>query len=243
MMNRSIHEPSNSVLVTGIYLSDQKNNINHIVEEFRKSADWNIKQKWTSIGTNFQENLSDITAMRLIEGLPKFVLLNKMLGEEKLSDYKHIIICDDDISMPKDFIDRYLYYVNKYDFALAQPARTHNSYIDHHFVEVLDGLNARRTLFVEIGPLFSVRSDIYPNIFPFDETTYMGWGYDYVWPCIIEKLGLRMGIVDATPVEHSMRKPVKYYAYNSAVKTMEDYLSKNSHLLKDDSFRILESYA
>jgi hypothetical protein len=234
---------SNSVLVTGIYLSDQENNINHIVEEFRKSSDWKIKQKWASIGANFPENLGDITAMRLIEGLPKFVLLNKMLGDEKLSDYKYIIICDDDISVPQGFIDRYLYYVNKYDFALAQPARTHSSYIDHHFVEVLDGLNARRTLFVEIGPLFSIRNDIFPYIFPFDETTYMGWGYDYVWPCIIEKLGLRMGIVDATPVEHSMRKPVKHYEYNSAAKTMEDYLSKNSHLLKDDSFRILESYA
>jgi len=104
-------------------------------------------------------------------------------------------------------------------------------------------LEARRTRFVEIGPLFSVRRDVYPVIFPFDESTYMGWGYDFVWPCLMEKLKKRMGIVDATPVEHSMRKSVKNYKYDDAKKTMEQYLSKNPHLSREEAFRILESYS
>ena len=233
-----------SILVTGVYLSNQENNIKNIIEEFKKSSEWSITQKWNSIpGAAGELPVRDVTVQNFESESPKFIVLNKLLSTEPLDSYDFIIISDDDISLPSDFLDRYLSIVVKHDFAIAQPARTHSSYIDHHFVEQLTGLEARRTRFVEIGPLFSVRRDVYPVIFPFDESTYMGWGYDFVWPCLMEKLKKRMGIVDATPVEHSMRKSVKNYKYDDAKKTMEQYLSKNPHLSREEAFRILESYS
>lgn len=243
--SKEIHKSKNmSVLVLGIYLSDQKNNIEHIIKSFSIPCRWIVTQKWVAIGGEAQwENVKKVTVMNLQNGLPKYALLNKMLSEEDLGYYDFVIICDDDIGLPAGFPETYLDLVVKYDFALAQPARTHNSYIDWPFVEQLNGLNARRTRFVEIGPLFSVRRDIFSNIFPFDENTYMGWGYDFVWPCLIEKLGLNMGIIDATPVDHSIRKPVMNYEYHDAKKTMEDYLSRNPHLTKEEAFQILKSYA
>lgn len=122
-----------------------------------------------------------------------------------------MLICDDDIDLPAAFIDRYLDRVTKYDFALAQPARTHDSYIDHSIVEQLDGFDARRTRFVEIGPHFSVAREVYPHLLRFDESSPMGWGYDFVWPVVMEEIGRRMGIVDATPVARKLRKPVAHY--------------------------------
>ncbi len=237
--------PSNvSILILGIYLSKQKNNIGHLVNEFNKSCKWKLKQKWINIGGEISsEDVRKVTEMDFQDGLPKFVLLNKMLLKEDLDHYDFVIICDDDIALPDNFLESYLQLVARYDFALAQPARTHESYIDFHFVRQLSGLKARRTRYVEIGPLFSVRHDIYSLIFPFDESNYMGWGYDFVWPYLIEKMGLRMGIIDATPVDHSMRKPVTNYDYNKANKNMEDYLSRNPHLSKGEAFRILESYS
>lgn len=233
-----------SILVTGVYLSNQENNIKNIIEEFKKSSEWSITQKWNSIpGAAGELPVRDVTVQNFESESPKFIVLNRLLSTEPLDSYDFIIISDDDISLPSDFLDRYLSIVVKHDFAIAQPARTHSSYIDHHFVEQLTGLEARRTRFVEIGPLFSVRRDVYPVIFPFDESTYMGWGYDFVWPCLMEKLKKRMGIVDATPVEHSMRKSVKNYKYDDAKKTMEQYLSKNPHLSREEAFRILESYS
>lgn len=233
-----------SILVTGVYLSNQENNIKNIIEEFRKSSEWSITQKWNSIaGVADELPVREVTVQNFEWGSPKFIVLNRLLSTEPLDSYDFIIISDDDISLPSDFLDRYLSIVVNHDFAIAQPARTHSSYIDHHFVGQLSGLEARRTRFVEIGPLFSVRRDVYPVIFPFDENVYMGWGYDFVWPCLMEKLNKRMGIVDATPVEHSMRKPVKNYTYDDAKKSMEQYLSRNPHLSKDDAFTILESYS
>jgi len=232
-----------SILITGVYLATQENNVRGIIEEFGKSLDWKIVQKWISIGGTCDDLLVRGVTINNV-GLPssKFENLNKVLSAEQLDAYEFIIVSDDDIYVPSGFLDKYMSIVVKRDLALAQPARTHNSYIDHHFVEQLDGLEARRTRFVEIGPLFSVRRDLFPVIFPLDEDAYMGWGCDFVWPCLVESLGKRMGIVDATPIEHSMRKPVKNYAYDDANRAMGKYLAKRHHLSKDEAFRILESY-
>ena len=236
-------QASKTVLVTGIYLSGQKNNIENLVSHFHTSGNWKVVQKWIAIGENgHSREVKKVTVLNFQNGKPKFVLLNELFAKENLNNYKYVVICDDDILLPEQFIDDYLELVEKHDFALAQPSRTHNSYIDHPFVQQFSGLEARRTRFVEIGPLVSIRRDAFKVMLPFDESTFMGWGYDFVWPCLIEKAGLRMGIIDATPVDHSMRKPVKNYNYDIANQSMFDYLSHNPHLSKDEAFRILESY-
>jgi hypothetical protein len=234
---------SMSVLVLGVYLSDQKDNMVPIVENFNSPGQWHVMQKWASIATEApSEDVKKVTVLELQHGLPKFILLNKLLSEEVLDYYDFVIVCDDDVSLPPDFLTSYLELVIHYDFALAQPARTPDSFIDHHFVQQMAGLRARQTRFVEIGPLFSVRRDFFSTIFPFDERSYMGWGYDFVWPCLIEKQGLKMGIIDAIPVEHRLRKPVKHYNYDKADKSEKDYLSRNPHLSWDEAFRILKSF-
>lgn len=235
---------SRSVLILGVYLGDKENNVDRIVQGFSTPSSWHVVQKWVAIGNKAQsEKTKNVTIASLQDPLPKFVLLNRILAQEELDNYDFVLICDDDIALPEGFLSRYLDLVVQYDFALAQPARTHNSYIDWHFVRRLDGVIARCTRYVEIGPLFSVRHDIFSMLFPFDESSYMGWGYGFVWPCLLEKHGHRMGIIDATPVEHCMRKPVKHYDYDKANQSMQDYLLRNRHLSKGDAFRILESYA
>jgi hypothetical protein len=145
--------------------------------------------------------------------------------------------------MPSGFLDSYLRLVREHDFALCQPARTHDSYIDHAFVEQLDGLTARRTRFVEIGPLFSIRRDAMPVLLPFDEQSPMGWGYDFMWPPALESAGLTLGIVDRVPVAHSVRKPVAQYDYQTVDRQMKQYLEGRRHLSQNESFFIWEAYA
>jgi hypothetical protein len=173
----------------------------------------------------------------------KFLLLNQLLAETDIDRYEFIVVCDDDIVLPSGFIDRYLELVTRYEFGLAQPARTHESFIDHPFVEQLDGLAARWTRFVEIGPLFSVHRRAVALLLPFDESSPMGWGYDFFWPSLIADAGLKMGIVDATPVAHSFRKPVSYYEHGTSSRDMERFLRQRSHLSPDEAFFIVESYA
>lgn len=231
------------ILVLGIYLTKQRNNIDNIVENINSTKDWKVIQKWISIGgESANRKVKEVTIKNYQQSLPKFKILNSVIRGERLNDYDFLIVCDDDIILPESFVDNYLKYVLKYDFSLAQPARTHNSFIDHHFVEKFDGLIARRTRFVEIGPVISIRRDAFHLLLPFDESSYMGWGYDFVWPCIIEDAKLKMGIIDAVAVEHSIRKPVKNYNYSIANESMIEYLKLNPHLSKDEAFIIIESY-
>lgn len=238
-----IEKHGDSVLVLGVYLVDQDNNIVDIVANLSQSQKWSVEQKWVALGrAEVPGDVAGHTALKVETPEPKFLLLNRLIEKVDLSRYDFLVICDDDIILPPKFVDSYLGLVLRHKFSLAQPSRTHNSYIDWAFVEQLDGITARWTRYVEIGPVFSIRRDAFSILLPFDETSPMGWGYDFVWPCLLERHSLKMGIIDAVPVAHNLRKPVTHYDHATANSTMEDYLAKRPHLHKEDAFRILESY-
>ena len=248
-MQRKVSEASgegagNRVLVAGVYLADCENSAAAIAMKMRQSQKWQVEQKWIALGrAPIPEELEKVTVWRAEQPLPKFVLLNRLFLECALNRYAFVLICDDDIDLPAAFVDRYLDRVATYDLALAQPARTHDSYVGHTIVERLDGLDARRTRFVEIGPLFSMARKAYQYLLPFDESSPMGWGYDYVWPVVIQEMGFRMGIVDATPVAHRFRKPVTNYSFEEARAAMRALLARRPHLSKHEAFSILEAYS
>lgn len=235
---------SDSVLILGVYLLDKPSHICRIKTELSKSSGWKPEQRWVGLGSDaIPDEVADVTMRKTEPPATKFSLLNQLLTEIKIDEFEFVIVCDDDIILPANFLDRYLELVARHDFALAQPARTHNSFIDHPFVEQLDGLAARRTRFVEIGPLFSIHRSAFQFILPFDEASPMGWGYDFFWPHVISNAGLKMGIIDAVPVAHSLRKPVVYYEYDKTRKEMEDFLAHRPHLSPDEAFFIIDSYA
>jgi hypothetical protein len=244
---------NNSVLIVGVYLLDKPSYICQIKSDLSRSSRWEAEQRWVGLGTGpVPEEMGDATLRKVIPPAMKFPLLNQLLAEAKLDDFEFVLVCDDDIVLPENFLDRYLESVTRYDFALAQPARTHDSFsphmiVDgfsgHPFVEQLDGLVARQTRFVEIGPIFSVHQRAFELIFPFDETSPMGWGYDFVWPQITANAGLKMGIIDAVPIAHTLRKSGFYYQHDKARAEMAEFLAHRPHLSPDEAFFIVESYA
>jgi hypothetical protein len=240
----NLSNPVDRVLVIGVYMADHPNAVEHIVTEMDRSSDWRVDQRWIAIGRRpAAERLATVTVDRVDRLIPKFTLLNRALADISLADYAFVLICDDDVRLPAAFPDSYLRLVRQYDFALCQPARTHDSYIDHPFVEQFDGLTARQTRFVEIGPVVSIRHDAIPLLLPFDEQSPMGWGYDLVWPHILQSAGLKMGIIDATPVAHALRKPVTHYDHDTVRREMARYLESRAHLSLDAAFVIVEAYA
>lgn len=226
-----------SVLVLGVYLSDRENAIEHIVHALSETQQFIVDQKWISLlGTPPSNEVALVTVRRRFGRMAKFTLLNYLLATTAWRLYDYVILCDDDIRLPGGFIDKFISLQKQFNFALAQPARTHNSYIDHPITEQVDGMLARETRFVEIGPLTSIRADLMRIIAPFDETAPMGWGLDFVWPCIASEHNLKLGIIDATPVDHSMRAPVTAYDGTSTRRRMQHYLSSRNHLSKEDAF-------
>jgi hypothetical protein len=243
-MRNDVQKPAeHRVLIAGIYLADKKNTALHITKELADSSNWKVEQRWVSLGERQPAaDLAPLTVQVTNAPSPKFLLLNQILKATELRDFEYVIVSDDDIVLPAGFLDSYLALVSRHNLAVAQPARTHDSYIDHRFVEQLDGINARWTRFVEIGPLFSLHCSAFDYFLPFDEASPMGWGNDFVWPILAEKYSLRMGIVDAVPVAHNLRKPVAYYDYGTSANDMRRHLAEQPHLSKKDAFYIVESY-
>ncbi len=231
-----------SLLVVGVYFTEQPSRIEHLVEEISSSRDWDVLQSWAALGAAALPSVRHQTAFAEPRRVPKFQLVNRLLAQHRLSDFSHVMVVDDDITLPAAFVDGYMKIVLRRDFALSQPARHHKSYTDHHFVNQLLGVESRETTFVEIGPLFAIAAKAYPVLLPFEEESGMGWGYDYVWPVRMRERGLRMGIVDTFPVAHDLRKPVQSYSHAAAVQSKREYLESRAHLNHAEVFRIVESY-
>ncbi|QIK38843.1 glycosyltransferase [Caldichromatium japonicum] len=242
------------VLILGIYLADAPNHALAISRELLAARDWQVDLRWAAIGG--QEDrvrdahpkapastvactseppalaLDELTWLRLSEPQSKFALLNRLLEtvEGGAERYRYLLAVDDDIELPPGFLDHFLAIQERCGFTLAQPARTADSFIDHHFVMQLQEVEARKTRFVEIGPVFALRHEGFAVILPFDERAPMGWGLDFVWPLLLEREGLSLGIIDAVAVRHALRPPVSTYDYAETQAAMQRFLAGRPHL-------------
>src|SRR5690606_7782779 len=140
----------------GIYLLGQPNCAVDEVDVLRRTASCDLEQRWVALGGEPPAELADVTVRTVFDRTPKFQLLNELLADVDLPAYDYVVVLDDDVILPHGFLDALLAVQAEVGFALAQPARSSDSYYDHPIVEQQRGVRARRTKFVEIGPVFSV---------------------------------------------------------------------------------------
>ena len=230
-----------SILVVGVYMADRANTAAHVMYEMAGSTDHVVVQRWIALAPGGRGRFDlPLTQMVITEPTSKFVLLDGLT--EDAQDFDWLVICDDDVEVGPGFLDRLIAVSTQYDFALSQPARTADSFIDHPIVQVMPGLTARRTRFVEIGPVVCLRGDAMRLLLPFGKECGMGWGLDFVWPVRVERAGLRLGIVDAAPVAHRIRRPVAAYTWCGAHLEMCTTLAREVYLPMDEAFTVLEAY-
>jgi len=238
------HRPQSRprVLVIGVYVSGKENLSRHIVETLGLSDACEVTQRWLSIGPVSTDPLVARHTLASIETpTPKFTLLNRHVRPEELEAHDYFMVCDDDVFLPPDFVDRFIGWQQHCGFALAQPARTWNSFTDHSFVR-RRWLRARRTRFVEIGPVFCAARPMAKLMFPFDLSSPMGWGYDLVWPVLAERNAMTLGIVDDVAIEHSIRPRGALYKASAEIESMRRLLHANEHLSAREAFVCLERY-
>jgi glycosyltransferase involved in cell wall biosynthesis len=228
-------------LVLGVYLSERPNTARHIAAILDRSHDLTVRQRWVALGDGGPDpELERVTALAIAEPTPKYSLLNRLLADEDLGSYDFVLTTDDDIVLPDGFLDLFIGVQAGLGFDLAQPARTPNSHVDLPIVLQQRGVVARRTLFVEIGPLVSFGREIHDLVFPFDEANPMGWGFENVWSHLLRERGRAQGIIDGVPIDHSIRKPVAHYEWSDADADRQRYLASHPHLPNEECFRVLE---
>jgi hypothetical protein len=232
------------VLVLGVYLADKPNTAAHLVRAYAEAHSCSVEQRWIAInGIHTDPLVQSVTCERVDGFVPKFSLLNRALGALDLTRYDYVVISDDDVRVRKRCLDSLIGCQKHFGFALAQPARTWASYGDHRVVKRDPRYLARQTWFVEIGPIISVQQRALEHVLPFDEQSPMGYGYDYVWPCVLREAGLTMGVIDCCPVDHTQRERSLYYSVQSELDAMHEYLRGRPHLSYREAMRSVRGFA
>lgn len=154
----------------------------------------------------------------------KFENLNRMLSATPASGYDWLLIVDDDVVLPRGFLDTFVFLAERFDLQLAQPAHRHRSHAAWDVTRRRARSVVRETRFVEIGPVTGFRAGVFDVLLPFPQLR-VGWGLDAHWSAIADERGWRIGVVDATPVLHASRRVAASYDRNAAIDEARRFLA------------------
>jgi GT2 family glycosyltransferase len=165
--------------------------------------------------------------------LGKFENLDHLLARHDLASFDWVIVMDDDVALPHGFLDTFLACAEAGGLRLAQPAHRLHS---HAAWEVTrrqcswGGIDWRETNFVEIGPVTAFDREAAAALLPFPKNLKMGWGLDAHWSAVARGNGWRIGVVDATPMGHTIRPAADGYPRETAAAEARRFLDGRAYV-------------
>jgi GT2 family glycosyltransferase len=133
----------------------------------------------------------------------RFENLNALLRANPPQGYDWLLVVDDDVVLPRRFLDRFLLCAEEAGLLLAQPAHRLHSHAAWPVTHRRPGGAVRASRFAEIGPVTAFAAATFDTLLPFAPLR-MGWGLDAHWGALAREHGWPVGIVDATPILHTM---------------------------------------
>ena len=169
----------------------------------------------------------------LVDSRGKFANLNAQLTGHDLGAQDWVLVLDDDVQLPRGFLDVLVDQSVRHDLKLAQPAHRLHSHAAWP-VTRRQGAGTRRTTFVEIGPVTLFHRDVFATLLPFPAQLQMGWGLDAHWAAVARERGWRVGIVDAVPVGHTVAPAGTAYSREAALAEARAFLAGRPYLRRDE---------
>jgi hypothetical protein len=148
------------------------------------------------------------------------------------------IAIDDDVRVPRAFVDRFIGVCEAFDLDLAQPAQTLQSHSAWKVTRRRPASLVRETRFVEIGPVTAFGRRAAAELLPFPELRY-GWGLDLHWAAVAAERGWRLGVVDALPVRHEFGLVAATYLREDAVDEAAGFLAEHPYLPSERAGEVL----
>jgi hypothetical protein len=176
-----------------------------------------------------------------LRGGGKFENLNALLERARWREADWVVVIDDDVELPRGFLDRMLFCAERFGLQLAQPALRRTSHAAWSVCRRERGTIARRTRLVEIGPLTAFHRSVAQDLLPFPPLR-MGWGLDLHWGGLARERGWRLGIVDAVPIRHEARVTAAGYDRRTAVEELRRFLAGRPHIDREQALEVLERY-
>jgi hypothetical protein len=207
------------------------------------AAVYGPESRW--IGPTLDELRSSHHAVRLAVGsteeLPggKFENLSILLTDQEPADWT--IVVDDDVCLPRHFLDCFVALAEAFEFELAQPAQTLASHAAWPSARRVPFSVARHTNFVEIGPVTAFSRRAAAELLPFPQLR-MGWGLDLHWGALAEQHNWKLGVIDALPVRHEARRVAGSYSADDAIAEAQRFLAGKPYIQAADAGKTLEEH-
>jgi hypothetical protein len=162
----------------------------------------------------------------------KFENLNRVLEASRAAGAAvpdWTLVVDDDVRLPRAFLDRFVAICERFGLDVAQPAQTLRSHSAWKVTRRRPASLVRVTRFVEIGPVTAFGRRAAEELLPFPELRF-GWGLDLHWAAVAGQRGWRLGIVDALPVRHESALVSAAYSRDDAVDEASRFLAGRPYL-------------
>jgi hypothetical protein len=196
----------------------------------------------TAARVELERSRHDVHFVRTVAGdRGKFENLNAMLADHPASGFDWLVVIDDDVALPRAFLDNFLFLAERFDLQLAQPAHRHRSHAAWEITRRRRGIVVRETAFVEIGPVTAFRAPVFEQLLPFPALR-VGWGLDVHWSAIARERGWRIGVVDATPIRHGLRQIATSYGRDGAIAEARRFLVGRPYTKATDAQRTLVAH-
>jgi GT2 family glycosyltransferase len=151
-------------------------------------------------------------------------------GVDGLAAYDWLLVIDDDVVLPRGFLDRLLFLAERFDFDLVQPAHRARSHAAWRVTRRQARAVARETPFVEIGPVTAFARSTFSTLLPFPNSLRMGWGLDLHWAALARAHGWRCGVLDAVAIAHTAAPAAGAYSRASAIAEARGFLAERPYL-------------
>jgi hypothetical protein len=186
--------------------------------------------------------------------LGKFENLNRMLAERAgevgrageeggptIPDHDWLLLIDDDILLPRGFLDRFLFLAERFSLDLAQPAHRLRSHAAWSVTRRRPFSVVRETSFVEIGPVTAFSRRTFSALLPFPPLR-MGWGLDAHWAALAREHEWRCGVLDAVSIRHRAAPAASAYSREAALAEARAFLAERPYLPAGEIQRTLNSH-
>ena len=171
----------------------------------------------------------------------KFENLNALLADNPPGGCDWLLLVDDDVLLPRGFLDVFLFLARRFDLAMAQPAHRWRSHAAWDVTRRRCGSVTRETAFVEIGPVCALRAETFATLLPFPPLR-AGWGLDVHWAAVAREQGWRQGIIDATPIRHGLRPIASTYDRAAAIAEARTFLQGRQYVTATQARRALVTH-
>jgi GT2 family glycosyltransferase len=175
------------------------------------------------------------------EGRGKFENLNRLLAAHPAEDFDWLLVIDDDVELPRGFLDRFLFLCERFSLQLAQPAHRLLSHAAWPHTRRRPHSVVRETWFVEIGPVTAFARATFPALLPFPELR-MGWGLDSHWAALARAEGWRCGVLDAVSIRHRAAPAADAYSREDALAEARAFLAERPYLGAREAGRTLTTH-